>query len=183
MTAKVKEGHRAGYVHTDRDYHWVRAGQLNVTQGGMGGSPLHGPYLAYQDNGQLLERGTFRSGLKKGEWRKWSLAGDLVAVEHWRSGQLHGRTLHYSTGNDVPEELLYRRGKLRTQKVKLSLTERKDARAAKRDIRKEKATKRTKGPKAKMKTKKAKRHSVGSGQKEVRTKKDRSKKDPESQGP
>lgn len=155
VIAQVKEDHRSGLVHTDREYHWVRARQLVVTQGGLGGTPLHGPFVAYRDNGQLLERGNFQLGLKEGEWRKWGVAGELVAVDHWRNGLLHGLILRYSAENDLPEELRYRRGKLLSKRIKLSKAERIEARTEKRATKKAKATvkKKTKAEKDPSKAK------------------------------
>lgn len=100
-------------VHTDRNYHWVRAQTLTITQGGIGGPALHGSFISYFPEGQLQEQGSFRHGLKEGEWRTWGVSGRLTIQEHWNKGRLHGRVLQFGDGKVVSHRVLhYRNGRL-----------------------------------------------------------------------
>lgn len=68
------------------EVYWVRSQQLFITQGGAGGTLLHGQFRAYHPNGQLRALGELRRGLKHGEWRSWSPEGRLIEVQRWRRG-------------------------------------------------------------------------------------------------
>lgn len=126
----VRLGTETGYVvanlsekpvrspYFDRHYHWVRAQSLHITQGGVGGTALHGSYQAYHPNGQLLEEGQFDRGLKNGTWKKWAQDGLLTQVEKWKYGRLHGITQRYSDQGELLEEARYRKGKLVVKKEK-----------------------------------------------------------------
>ncbi|MBK9288450.1 MAG: hypothetical protein IPN38_12385 [Flavobacteriales bacterium] len=98
------------------DYHWFRAQQLQVTRGGASGRLLDGPYQAYYPSGQLREAGSYEKGTREGEWRAWSSTGELTTTVNWKGGRLHGDSIGYSKGV-VVRELVYRRGKLRKQRV------------------------------------------------------------------
>jgi hypothetical protein len=51
------------------------------------------------------EEGVFENGKKEGMWRIFSLDGDLMAVENYRWGQKHGKSVYLNPmGNPVREE-------------------------------------------------------------------------------
>jgi hypothetical protein len=51
------------------------------------------------------EEGVFENGKKEGMWRRFSLEGDLIAVENYRWGQKHGKSVYLNhMGNPVREE-------------------------------------------------------------------------------
>lgn len=69
-------------------YHWFKSQQILSTQGGSGGTLLEGEYLAYFYNKQLAEKGSFRRGVKNGEWLYWNSLGFLIHKERWNNGRL-----------------------------------------------------------------------------------------------
>lgn len=69
-------------------YHWYKDQRLHVTQGGAGDVVLDGPYREFYPDGQLMTSGTFRQGLKHGEWLAWGPDGKLNRSETWRKGHL-----------------------------------------------------------------------------------------------
>lgn len=51
------------------------------------------------------EEGFFVNNLKEGVWRRYSLAGDLIALENYRWGNKNGQNIYYnSMGNLMREE-------------------------------------------------------------------------------
>lgn len=86
----------AHVVHVDKPlktmdsltYHWYKDQRLHVTQGGAGDVVLDGPYKEFYPDGQLMTSGTFRQGLKHGEWLDWGPDGKLSRSETWRKGLL-----------------------------------------------------------------------------------------------
>lgn len=51
------------------------------------------------------EEGVFENGKKEGVWRRFSLEGDLIAVEGYRWGNKHGRSMYLNhMGQPVREE-------------------------------------------------------------------------------
>jgi hypothetical protein len=115
VVAHLTDQQVKGRMHPERSYHWVRAQAMQVTQGGAGGTLLHGPYQAYHVNGQLREQGAFDRGLKDGEWRLWTSEGGLVRVERWKDGRLHGLSERYTVADTIVQER-YRNGALVKQK-------------------------------------------------------------------
>lgn len=119
-------------IHTDREYYWVNAQQLQISQGGVGGSALHGPFRSFHANGQLHEEGRFDRGLKDGEWRSWNVNGKLMEVLGWRAGQLHGTCTYYKGIDIEPQILKYKRGVIIVKENK-----RKAKRTEKRELKKQ----------------------------------------------
>ena len=51
------------------------------------------------------EEGSFRNDNKEGVWRKFSLEGDLIAVENYRFGYKHGKSSYFNyQGEPIREE-------------------------------------------------------------------------------
>ncbi len=50
------------------------------------------------------EEGYFFNNLKEGFWRRYSLMGDLLAVENYRWGHKNGRNLYYSRMGNIERE-------------------------------------------------------------------------------
>jgi hypothetical protein len=50
------------------------------------------------------EEGFFENGKKTGTWRKFSLQGDLIAVENYKWGQKHGRSVYMNQMGDPLRE-------------------------------------------------------------------------------
>src|SRR6186713_1765514 len=86
----LDEGSTADANEPEVEYHWFRAQQFQVTVGGAAGRLLDGRYQAFHPDGQLLEAGAFKKGVKNGVWRAWRDNGDLASVVDWKNGRLHG---------------------------------------------------------------------------------------------
>lgn len=68
-----------------------------------------GPWVIKVDNVRgergYEEEGFFKNGIKDGTWRRFSLEGDLIAVENYRWGQKDGRNLYMTyMGEPLREE-------------------------------------------------------------------------------
>lgn len=68
-----------------------------------------GPWVIKVDNVRgergYEEEGFFVNNLKEGDWRRYSLQGDLIAYESYRWGNKNGRNIYYDNmGNLVREE-------------------------------------------------------------------------------
>ena len=68
-----------------------------------------GPWVIKVDNlrGErgYEEEGFFKDGVKEGTWRRFSLEGDLIAIENYRWGQKDGRNLYMTyMGEPLREE-------------------------------------------------------------------------------
>ena len=51
------------------------------------------------------EQGVFINGKKEGQWQQFTLDGDLLAIENYRWGNKHGRSMYYTPfGQPVREE-------------------------------------------------------------------------------
>ena len=69
----------------------------------------HGPWLVHVDplRGQpgYEEEGDYRDGRKEGVWRRFSLQGDLVAVENFKGGFRDGKQMYFTRlGEPLREE-------------------------------------------------------------------------------
>ncbi|MBL7982304.1 MAG: hypothetical protein JNL52_10910 [Flavobacteriales bacterium] len=109
----------------DVDVYWVKAQTIHVTQGGAGGTLLHGPFTAYHPNGQLRTQGQFKHGLKHGEWRSWNADGKLVEVQRWRSGVRVGHRQRDVPDREAVKQEQQERRKAREQRKTDRRTERK----------------------------------------------------------
>jgi hypothetical protein len=51
------------------------------------------------------EEGFYKNGVKEGTWRRYSLEGDVIAVENYRWGQKHGKNVYFDNmGQPLREE-------------------------------------------------------------------------------
>src|SRR5215212_5726500 len=67
-----------------------------------------GPWIVHVDElrGErgYEEEGYFLNSKKEGGWRRFSLDGDLLAVENYRWGNLDGKSLYYTNMGDLLRE-------------------------------------------------------------------------------
>jgi hypothetical protein len=88
-------------------YFWYKAQKVIITQGGASGQLLHGPFVSFYDNKQLVAKGNFVYGLKDGEWMYWSSTGYLTKVEHWKEGVKSGKEQIYNELGKIIETISY----------------------------------------------------------------------------
>lgn len=53
-------------------------------------------YPELRGNPGYEEEGVYKNGLKEGVWRRFSLQGDIMAVENYKWGLLNGKSAYYS---------------------------------------------------------------------------------------
>jgi len=73
-------------IKNDRYYFWYYSNKIHSTQGGYNGQLLNGHYIAFYPDKNLKEEGSFKKGLKDGEWKNWNPKGDLTNVTTWNEG-------------------------------------------------------------------------------------------------
>jgi antitoxin component YwqK of YwqJK toxin-antitoxin module len=54
------------------------------------------------------EEGNFRNGKKEGIWRRFSLEGDLIAIEQYRWGQKDGKNMYFTHAGEPEREESWR---------------------------------------------------------------------------
>lgn len=100
-------------AHPDREYHWLKGGELHATRGGHAGRLLHGPYMAFDRNGQLRGAGRYWYGLKDGEWKQWGPEGRLQELQRWGLGRREGRSVILDEAGRPIRSERYRHGVLK----------------------------------------------------------------------
>lgn len=118
VVAEVGDRLRERSVDVTLDHHWVRGGVLLITQGGVGGTVLHGQFRSFHPSGQLREMGRFNHGLKDGEWRYWNDQGRIQLVQRWRAGRLHGIEQRSNEKGELATRTKYRNGQIRKVREK-----------------------------------------------------------------
>ena len=59
------------------------------------------------DGGDVFQNGQFKDGMKEGYWREYDHDGSLGKKEHFRKGELHGRSeYHYINGQKIIENYI-----------------------------------------------------------------------------
>jgi antitoxin component YwqK of YwqJK toxin-antitoxin module len=92
-------------------YYWYKAGKIHKNEKGYSGSLLDGRFEKYDLNGNLLEKGTFKKGVKDGLWKTWDMDGNLTEESSWKKGFRQNITRYSKTG-EILSELNYKKGKL-----------------------------------------------------------------------
>lgn len=95
----------------DKIYYSFRFGKIRSLQGGIDGEPLQGKYELFFKK-QPLQKGTFRNGLKNGQWYTWSEKGILVSVIDYRMGYRHGIFRQYDENGDLSFQATNKKGQL-----------------------------------------------------------------------
>lgn len=87
---------------SDKNYSWYKNQKIHTSQGTSGGYLLHGSYIKYSIDHQVLERGSYEYGIKNGLWRKWNQDGKVIENSNWSNGNPNGKVeLFDSLGNRI----------------------------------------------------------------------------------
>ncbi|MBN2789145.1 MAG: hypothetical protein JXR69_03045 [Candidatus Delongbacteria bacterium] len=78
-------------VEDDVTYYWFANGEVHQNTGGYSGQLLQSIYQKTTFGGSLIEKGTFKNGVKDGVWKIWDLDGNLVKIENWKKGFKDGK--------------------------------------------------------------------------------------------
>lgn len=98
-------------LKTNRFYYGYHLSQLFFKQGVLQGKPLNGTFARYDRDGNIIELGHFKYGLKHGLWKQLSPKGHITQTEEYRKGMLCGKRVVYKNG--MPEfQEHYRKGYL-----------------------------------------------------------------------
>lgn len=100
--------HGVWFYKKDRIYFWYKAQHILSTQGGASGTLLNGTFESFYSNKQLFKKGSFKKGVKNGEWIKWREDGSLLLVEKWRNGELKS-SVFYSENGEEAKRITYQR--------------------------------------------------------------------------
>jgi len=93
------------------EYFWYKSGVVQSSYFDYSGKLLHGSYERLSlDSNQLLEKGDFNLGVKKGDWKYWFPDGKLMRYESWKKGQLHGNYEEYDKTGSVTRSGTYKHG-------------------------------------------------------------------------
>lgn len=100
-------------VNTNRQlyYTWFAHHKIHTTRGDFEGRLLHGEYLVFNKERDLLEKGNFKYGVKTKVWKTWYQDGELKTITHFKNGQKHGLHICYDDMGDVISKTNYRHGK------------------------------------------------------------------------
>ncbi len=93
------------------EYFWFKSGIVQSSFSDYSGKPLHGSYQRLTlDANQLVEKGNFEYGLKKGDWKYWFPNGKLKKHESWKKGKLHGLYEEYDQEGNISLRGTYKQG-------------------------------------------------------------------------
>lgn len=93
-------------------YYWYKSNKILATEGGFDGKPLHGKYTSFYFSQNLMEKGRFKKGLKKGAWKTWYENGKIKEIINWKSGIKHGKHVSYNSLGELVAEGNFKKGKL-----------------------------------------------------------------------
>lgn len=96
----------------NRTYYWYYDDDIKSNQGGHAGDLLHGPYVVFRSNNNMVTKGTFNYGLKDGDWKYWYNNGKLRLTESWKNGERYGTSKIYSREGDLLRTEDYKNGLL-----------------------------------------------------------------------
>ena len=96
IQASIEYRKKSGNQNDKRYYYWYDGTTIQSTQSGFNGHLLDGEYSESQyPQNNILCKGTFKNGLKNGEWLSWHPNGKIKSIENWKYGLLHGEQYTY----------------------------------------------------------------------------------------
>lgn len=103
IRAEVLAQVQSGEADKKLTYYWYSnpTNKILHTTGGYDGKLLHGTFSSFYGNNNLMEKGRFAKGLKKGEWVKWYSSGKINEVSCWRDGRKNGKYKLYNEQGEL----------------------------------------------------------------------------------
>lgn len=100
-------------ISESKEYYWYTEPTIHHNQGNYSGYLLNGEYELFGRNLELLEKGTFKNGLKTGTWSKWDCNGKIISRINYKRGVIHGpvKELNLETGEYSYSQ--YRHGRIK----------------------------------------------------------------------
>jgi antitoxin component YwqK of YwqJK toxin-antitoxin module len=93
-------------------YFWHNKGVLSHNMGGYTGELLHGEYLVFDNQMNLITKGKFDKGIKEGIWKRWNANGMLKQIMNYKKGKLDGELLSYNETGKIIDIKEYKNGEL-----------------------------------------------------------------------
>ena len=93
--------HGVWFYNKQKFYFWYRSQQVISTQGASSGTLLNGAFEAFFPNKQLSQKGSFKKGLKHGEWLYWRKDGTLRLSEEWHKGAIRIQQQYNENGQPI----------------------------------------------------------------------------------
>ena len=81
------------------EYYWFYNYKVGKTKGVCVGVPLEKEYIVYDLNGELLEKGYLKQGIKEGVWLKWANKYKVYESQSWHKGKKIGYNKIYDSNN------------------------------------------------------------------------------------
>ena len=130
-------------ITTDHEvtYTYFQGDRILRSQGDYDGRLLGGEYKELYLNKSLKTRGTYRKGVRHGEWKTWDDQGKLTEISNWKEGKLNGEYKKYYKGQ-LAKEYTYKdnelvekeeKGKKESQEKKASSTPKKEKKPEKKE--------------------------------------------------
>jgi hypothetical protein len=94
----------------DKIYYWYSKKKIHKNRGDYYGKLLHGIYCSFDNESQLISKGTFGRGLKVGQWKEWYNNGNISSVENWKDGLLDGKVQKFNDHGQCVYTGLYQEG-------------------------------------------------------------------------
>ena len=96
---------------THKYYYWYDNKAVHETQGAYSGYVLDGDYkeFSYPTN-NLVKKGSFRKGLKHGNWIEWNKDGTIKETSTWKKGILNGNKSYYNDSGAIKKTEKYHNG-------------------------------------------------------------------------
>jgi hypothetical protein len=93
-------------------YYWFNEGDIKSTMGNFTGKLLHGKYEKFDRSGNLIQKGSFRYGLKDGVWNGWSKEGSMMSSVVWYKGFREGDFKEYYESGQISKQGSFKKNKL-----------------------------------------------------------------------
>jgi hypothetical protein len=105
-------------ISIGKRYFWYDNTSIHETKAGYSGYLLDGDYKEFTYPGNdLLESGSFTSGLKNGLWTYWYENNEIRELSKWKHGKLNGKKYFYGYGGHLDTIETYKRGYLKHKKI------------------------------------------------------------------
>jgi hypothetical protein len=94
-----------------KTYYWYYSNKISSNQGGFFGHLLHGDYVVFNDQMNMITQGRFSFGLKEGTWKQWYSNGNLMSIAEYKDGQKEGTSKTFAPDGDLRSVVEYKDGK------------------------------------------------------------------------
>lgn len=95
-------------IRLDRNYFWFYNNTICHNLGGYSGKLLHGKYEVFDKAKRLVCTGSFKYGLKEGEWIFWFTNGQIKEYIDYKKGKIQGVKKSYDISGNLVSEVRYR---------------------------------------------------------------------------